>query len=114
MPKPPRRCIFCGAFGVTKEHVFPHWLRAIFPRLPTDTHTFGSLDWIDMPTVGQITIPRQKKGPGQAGSKKVKVVCKDCNNGWLSTMEQSTKPLLERLVYGEAGRLGDAPPMSTP
>jgi hypothetical protein len=108
MANPPRRCIFCGGFGVTKEHVFPDWLRAIFPRLPTDTHTFGSLDMVHMPTVGHVFIPQRKQGQGQAGVKTVKVVCGPCNNGWLSAMEEETKPLLERMVYGSQGILGAA------
>jgi hypothetical protein len=103
MANPPKRCIFCGGFGMTKEHVLPDWLRAIFPRLPTDTHTMGVVEWVHLPTVGIAPLATRKRGQGQAGSKKVKVVCKGCNIGWLSTMEDVTKPTLERLVYGETG-----------
>ncbi len=90
---------------MTKEHVLPNWLRAIFPRLPTDTHTFGSINMVNIPTAGPVPLPTRKQGQGQAGSKKVKVVCKACNIGWLSAMEEATKPILERLVYGMPGTL---------
>jgi hypothetical protein len=101
----PGRCIFCGGFGLTKEHVLPDWLRSIFPRLPTDMHTVGTVDWIHLPTVGVIPLPSRRQRQGQAGSRKVKVVCKGCNTGWLSTMEEATKPILSPLVQGTAGML---------
>jgi hypothetical protein len=101
----PGRCIFCGAFGLTKEHVLPDWLRSIFPRLPTDTHTVGTVDWVHLPTAGIMPLPSRRLRQGQAGSRKVKVVCKGCNTGWLSVMEESTKPILGSLVQGTAGVL---------
>ena len=102
-PNPPGRCIFCGDPGLTREHVLPDWLRAIFPRLPTDTHRLGTIDWLHLPNVGAVPLSARKLRQGQAGSKKVRVVCKRCNTGWLSTMEEATKLLLEPLVIG--GRL---------
>jgi len=30
--KPPGRCIFCGALGVTQEHMWANWLRSYIPR----------------------------------------------------------------------------------
>jgi hypothetical protein len=101
----PGRCVFCGEFGLTKEHVLPDWLRSIFPRSPTDTHTVGNVDWVHLPTVGVIPLPSRRLRQGQAGSRKVKVVCKGCNTGWLSVMEESTKPILSSLVQGTAGVL---------
>jgi len=100
--KPPGRCIFCGAYGLTREHVLPDWLRAIFPRLSTDTHTFGSFDWEATPDITQTIAATRNRAQGQVGSKKVRVICKGCNNGWLSQMEQATKPLLEEMVLGAA------------
>jgi len=95
MAKPPGKCIFCGGFGLTKEHVFPDWLRQIFPRLPTDTHTMGVLSF---PSAQRGFI--RKRGQGQLGSKKVRVVCKACNNGWLSEMEGDTQGILRPLILG--------------
>lgn len=94
MAKPPGRCIFCGGYGLSKEHVLPDWLRQIFPRLPTDTHTWGVLQNVDTATPSI----RRTRGQGQIGSKKVRVVCKKCNTGWLSTMEDETKATLSPIV----------------
>jgi hypothetical protein len=100
--KPAGRCIFCGGFGLSKEHVLPDWLQEIFPRAPTDTHTLGSYDWIKIPGhVAPIQNTRRKQG--QAGARKVRVVCeKNCNGGWLSRLEGALKPLLKDLVYGNS------------
>ncbi len=100
MAKPPGRCIFCDGFGLSKEHVLPDWLRSIFPRLATDTHTFNAASWLNLPTVGMVPLPSKKSGQGHSLSKKVRVVCEQCNTGWMHAMEDAVKPLLEDLVWG--------------
>lgn len=97
--RPKTKCIFCDSASgarLTKEHVFPDWLRQLFPRSPNDSHTRGQASWAGLEPTTAVT-----KGQGQAGSRRVKVVCKDCNNGWLSNMENQIKPLLMRLIRGE-------------
>lgn len=92
------KCIFCnGASGtrLTKEHIFPDWLRRFFPRSPTDSHTHGRTSWVGLEPSTTFT---QKQG--QAGSRRVKVVCQKCNNEWLSDLEKRTKPLLLMLING--------------
>jgi hypothetical protein len=99
-PNPAGRCIFCGGLGLSKEHVLPDWLAEIFPRAATDSHTVGSFDWINIP--GHVVpIQNTTRKQGQAGTRKVRVVCEtNCNNGWLSRLEAATKPLLFDLVHG--------------
>jgi hypothetical protein len=92
------KCIFCnGASGtrLTKEHIFPDWLRQFFPRSPTDTHTHGLTSW-----KGLEPVTARTKKQGQAGSRRVKVVCQECNNEWLSGLEKRAKPLLIMLIRG--------------
>ena len=100
----PGRCIFCRGTGLTKEHVLPDWLRVIFPRSATDTHTFGSYDW---PCIIGHAVPIQntRSAQGQIGSKKVRVVCRACNNGWLSQLEAAVQPILSDLISGYARTL---------
>jgi hypothetical protein len=38
---------------------------------------------------------------GAASTKKLKVVCEKCNNGWMSALEISVKPLLTPLIKGD-------------
>ena len=106
------KCVFCdGASGasLSREHVLPNWLRRLFPRSPSDTHTHGVVSWAA--GEGDILSPPQvasTQRSGQAGTRKVRAVCKKCNNEWLSVMEQDTQPLLESLILGER-RIIDLP-----
>lgn len=105
MAREPNRCIFCGSqYQITKEHVFPVWLRDIFRRGPTDTHTFGFHDENPI-TPGASTVARRRSGQGQVGSKKIRKVCRQCNNGWLSRLEDDARPILYDLVYGNSRQL---------
>jgi hypothetical protein len=98
--KPAGRCIFCHGFGLSKEHVLPDWLGEIFPQSSTDTHTVGEFDWIKILGHG-MPIQNTTRKQGQAGTRKVRVVCeKNCNNGWLSRLETAAKPVLTALVHG--------------
>jgi hypothetical protein len=38
---------------------------------------------------------------GSTFTKKIRVVCQSCNNGWMSRLENATKPILLKLVQGE-------------
>lgn len=105
--KAPARCIFCeGASGtsLSREHVFPDWLRQIFPRKDTDTHTHGTISWTDATMSSPAITTRRRQG--QAGTRSVRVVCKKCNNGWLSVLEERTKPLLRELVQASLREIG--------
>ena len=104
LTKPRKRCIFCeGASGtsISKEHVLPDWLRELFPRSPSDTHTMGVVNWVELETGGLAPATSTHTRQGQASTRKVRFVCEKCNHGWLSTMEERTKPLLKRLVVGD-------------
>jgi hypothetical protein len=94
-----RRCIFCERrppdVKISKEHVFADWLRDIFPRDAKTTHTLGVIDWqrgLARPTV------TKKHGQGHSGSKKVRAVCQECNGTWLSSLEDTAKPILTLLM----------------
>ncbi len=100
MAKQQGRCIFCGGYGLSLEHVFPDWLRKIFPRAHTDTHTEGDTVYMFVPARGYVPLAaNRKKRQGQSGTRKVRVVCRKCNNGWLSTLEEGMKPILTSLIF---------------
>ncbi len=113
MARAQGRCVFCdGASGVSlsREHVFPDWLRQLFPRSPTDTHTHGVVNWasMDVPDVLSRRMAATRQRQGQASTRKVRVVCKKCNNEWLSALEARTKPLLMELITGAQRNIGAA------
>src|SRR5262249_20846943 len=108
-PKPPGKCIFCGRRGqLSKEHVFPDWLSQLFPKSPSDTHQHGTVTWKTAPDGKPFRTPVIRRRQGQAGSKKVRTVCETCNNGWLSVLENTTKPLLSEIVRGRARLLDNS------
>lgn len=81
-----RTCMFCGNKASTVEDAWPLWLMERFPRSgkartyrEIGVHTFN--DW---PT----PKPRLR----------VKRLCKDCNNGWMSRLESAAKPLFESIL----------------
>lgn len=99
MAKPPRKCIFCGHTGVSKEHLFADWLADIFPRDAQSRRRSVYTQWLD--ESGPHT-PAEKRGleEGHLGSKKLRVVCQGCNAGWLSRLEERAKPILIPLIAG--------------
>src|SRR5262245_15281157 len=88
-----RRCIFCGGTLLTKEHVFPRWLRKhVQIDVPYNLHigTFG------MHVDGKAIWGERKdrRRPGDVRSQKLRVVCTACNNRWMSGLQLACKPIL--------------------
>ncbi len=80
----PRRCIFCGGKPVTNEHIFGLWLSSLFPPPPgkkmyVDTNVFVKGQPIKQPRRYPKSIDLQ-----------VKQVCRSCNIGWMSKLEEDT------------------------
>ena len=98
--KPPMRCIFCRGSTLTREHVIPDWIQEIIPKKPQQAHLFTTVS--KAPLAPRTRLKTSRLRQGHPISRKVRVVCKDCNNGWLSTLENELKPLIKTLVLGEA------------
>lgn len=96
MSKPPRHCIFCGRKGASKEHVWPAWLSEVLPprRFPV-----GSSHPISM-NGGRQTRGMMER-PGDILSRKLRVVCEPCNNGWMSGVQSQAKGCLSKLVLDD-------------
>jgi hypothetical protein len=95
MARPQRFCIFCGRPGLTHEHVWPDWLKQYIPKDMTD---YTALTATIHPTHSEL---RRKKQPGDIRSRRLRIVCKECNNGWMSRLQENAKPSLLHLVQGE-------------
>ena len=87
-----RACIFCGAKADTKEHIFPDWIN----RLITTADFEGIAFTIDR---GEITEQRTHRATRAAGMK-ARIVCRACNNGWMSDLEADAEKLLTPLMLG--------------
>ena len=91
----PKLCIFCGKSGVTKEHVWADWLD---PYLMTGVVNHGRMSG----TIYRTHAVREvKKQSGSSQSGRVRVVCRECNNGWMSVLQNEAKPILVPLLKGE-------------
>jgi hypothetical protein len=95
MARPQRYCIFCGAPGLTHEHVWPDWLKNYVPEdMAEHTEHFA----IVHPTHSE---PSRKKRSGDLQSRRLPVVCKNCNTGWMGRLQERAKPCLLPLIQGE-------------
>jgi hypothetical protein len=99
MSKAQKLCIFCGEPGVTKEHVWPAWL---LPYLPRDAVNHASLT----ETHHRTHVEREVHvHAGAPYSGRLRIVCRNCNNEWMSVLQNEAKPILLPLVLGEAHTL---------
>ncbi len=99
MARPQRFCIFCGGSRLSREHIWPDWLRNYVPRDMT-SHTQGHA------VIGKLgTTTKAKTLSGDPRSRRLRVVCESCNNGWMSQLQERIKPILVPLLKGESVRL---------
>src|SRR5438045_8454454 len=93
--KPPGRCIFCGVTGVTREHMWADWLRCYIPRRMRE-HSVAAT--IVSPWGHEERVSRRT---GDPHSRRIKCVCGECNNVWMSQLQEATKPFLIQTLKGE-------------
>ncbi len=97
--KDQKKCIFCNGYGLTKQHVFPDWIKKILPRDSTNHHqNITSYALGNNKTI--FVHPDLQIKNGHPGSRKIRNVCGNCNNGWMSELEQIAKPSLTDLILG--------------
>jgi hypothetical protein len=82
-----RTCAFCNREAeLTREHIWSNWIAHSFPknrRYLMSTHNAqGDVKTWEKPELNE----------------KAKIVCSGCNNGWMSQLENSAKPLLENMI----------------
>lgn len=91
-------CVFCGSSGtLTGEHVLGDWLSKIGLDLDPVPHGAG---WLNR--IGRGLGVRPPFG------QKVRDVCGDCNNGWMSRLEVIAQRVLTPLILGQSGRVDSA------
>lgn len=102
-PNPQRRCVFCDGTPVSKEHIFPAWMRNYIPEKTFQAHHYQYAYSADNFT-GQPKRVEQKgklERPGDRRSRTLRVACIPCNSGWMSKMQNNAKPLLLPFIRGE-------------
>ncbi len=101
--KPPKGCIFCGDGGLSREHLWPAWARDILP----ETNGYSQIGSND-PSDGQCSVglSRQFERQGRITDARLRVVCRACNNGWMSRLEESSRLDVTALILGEQRQIG--------
>ena len=88
--------MFCGGGPVTEEHVIADWVRQLLGEQPRSNHTL----YAPGKSIRQFSrLPHTLTA---------KVVCRRCNNGWMSDLEAGVQPHLSRAIQGESDWLLDA------
>lgn len=95
-PNPPRRCIFCGGRPISKEHIFAEWLHPYLPKMNV-VHHHSRAQMI----LKSVTREKVRRHSGEPYAGRLKVVCRTCNNEWMGTLQDDTKPFLLPLVQGK-------------
>jgi hypothetical protein len=102
-------CLFCKSNNKSQEHVFSKWLRDYFPdkQLSYHLHTAG----IDEDYSEALHSGTQIKKESLYGLVTYKV-CEQCNNTWLSKLEEKVKGILtnnSRTLVANIGLLNLSP-----
>jgi hypothetical protein len=99
------RCIFCGeAAKMTSEHIWGEWIQEHVPRT-SNKHSFADV-FVAKPGEDEPTAVRIRAG--DPINSQVSVVCGECNNGWMSRLQERAKPFLIPLFAGIPEILTDA------
>jgi hypothetical protein len=82
---------------MSKEHFWSTWSKPMFPATKSDAY-FEERSTITRKTV--LVRHEKRLRPGLVITKKIRVVCEDCNNGWMNNIEILARPILEPLIQG--------------
>ncbi|MGY4496935.1 hypothetical protein ACVWYH_000862 [Bradyrhizobium sp. GM24.11] len=108
-------CAYCQTVTeMTEEHLFPDWLRGVFPKrmgrashilVRPERHAF----WEGVPLhVGKARKDRSV----ELYTIKVAHVCAECNNEWMSNLQNQAKPIVLAFAKGGWPQLNDAERMT--
>ena len=79
-------------------------MRPHFPRTAHDK----SLESFTRLSQSAEYLPSDRVLHGHPTTRKLRVVCRGCNNGWMSQLESAVKPLLEPMILGHRVQLNEA------
>jgi hypothetical protein len=92
-------CIFCGGRPLTREHLFPGWLRPYLGGDAQHLYRHGSLG-------GAQPFMQQRRE--MAATRRRRLLCDPCNTVWGSDLERAAAPVLVPMVQGATRWLSQA------
>lgn len=92
----PKKCLFCGSKELSKEHIIPDWFKTYFDSKFITIGYFNPVQEESFVKVvaRRITDNHQYNLLGFTD----KAVCKQCNTGWMSQLEENA---IKTLVRGK-------------
>lgn len=105
-----RQCAFCPSRPDSREHVFGEWMAPVLGIDPKDVETIYTHSYAvdpDHVAMGIETVFRSSIRPrsGNPAGRKEQMVCRKCNNEWMSRLETMVAPVLTPLVHGQTTEL---------
>lgn len=95
--RPQGRCVFCRGRELTKQHIWPKWLKKINqPEVTSHSQVKVSATYV----AGAPAV-RAKTHQGHSGSRTARKVCKKCNNGWIERLEERIRHPVTSLMAGK-------------
>jgi len=97
MPLALKVCVFCGlSKKKTSEHVWGEWTKG-YVRRTANKHNHAN---VFVPRPGQPEPAQVRIRAGDHLDAQVRIVCSDCNSGWLSRIQNDARPILIPLFEG--------------
>jgi hypothetical protein len=78
----PPKCLFCRSAEVSKEHIFPKWLRPFIKETTFDGTVFSNFGNETLDKVFKSATTKGKKESSHGFT--AKLACIGCNTGWMS------------------------------
>jgi hypothetical protein len=103
MTQPRKQCAYCSNYGVTKEHYWGRWSAKYIPRQAGDTndHIVTRVTSVAERQVAAVAKKGRGLRQGSIQSQQLRVVCGQCNNGWMKQTNLAAEPMLARLAKKE-------------
>ena len=95
-----RACTYCGAVAkLSREHMIPRWLHSYLPPVSDTSSVVAFTNGKD---------GGEKIESGIAYQQTFRNVCRKCNSGWMSTLQNEVRDVVIDLVGGECQSLTTA------
>ena len=86
-----KTCIFCNGRVDSNEDIWPKWVLRLLKKSHDER----------VPMRAQRYKEQPKEWPTKDSALKIGNVCQECNNGWMSRLEDQVKPILSPMILGK-------------
>ena len=104
MVKQSGKCAFCAKPNLTHEHLWADWLLkgGHVPKAGQSRHSTSHTGRYAAPEAPEFHLYRGKLDrPGNTFTQTLRIVCKTCNSGWMSAMQDAAKETIISLMQGD-------------